>query len=119
MTDALAALSQIDGVPSSVASAGDAVAAVLRDRGLRRISDDRRRECLAASATASAGLTSDSARWLLGASRLAAELVPLAATIRVAPGQALARSHLLAARGVVPDALLGRVVSEPPTLRSG
>jgi Fic family protein len=40
-------------------------------------------------------------------------LASLAALIRVAPAQALARAHALVARGVVPDSDLGKIGSEP------
>jgi hypothetical protein len=112
--DPLTDLAHVEGVPSAVAAATDAVAAVLRDRGLRKITDEQLSQALLAGATANAELTGDRARWQIGALRLSAELAPLAALIRVAPAQALARAHALVARGVVPDSDLGRISSESP-----
>jgi hypothetical protein len=110
--DPLADLAHVEGVPSAVAAATDAVDAVLRDRGLRKITDEQLSQALLAGARASAELTGDPARWQIGALRLSAELAPLAAVIRVAPAQALARAHALVARGVLPDAELGKISSE-------
>ena len=115
VSDPLADLAHVEGVPSAEAAAIDAVAAVLRDRGLRQITDEQLSQALLAGATANAELTGDRARWQIGALRLSAELAPLAALIRVAPAQALARAHALVARGVVPDSDLGRISSESQT----
>jgi len=106
--DPLADLAQLPGVPSAVAAATAAVDVVLRDRGLRRVTDQVRAEALLASAEASAQLTDDPERWRPGAVRLSSELPALAGLIQVAPGQALARAHAMVARGVVPDEALGR-----------
>ena len=111
--DPLADLARFEGVPSAVASATDAVDAVLRDRGLRMITDEQLSQALLAGARANADLTDDPARWQVGALRLSAELASLAALIRVAPAQALARAHALVARGVVPDSELGKIGSDP------
>src|SRR5688572_6516707 len=111
--DPLADLARIEGVPSAVAAATDAVDAVLRERGLRKITDEQLSQALLAGARANAELTDDPARWQIGALRLSAELASLAALIRVAPAQALARAHALVARGVVPDRELGKIGSEP------
>jgi hypothetical protein len=113
VTDPLADLAQLAGVPSAIAAATAAVDVVLRDRGLRAVTDEQRGLALAASAQANANLTGAADRWLAGALRLSAELRTLAAVIRVAPGQALARAHALAARGQVPDGELGRLVDDP------
>jgi hypothetical protein len=107
--DPLADLARFEGVASAVAAATDAVDAVLRDRGLRKISDEQLSQALLAAATANAALTERPDQWQVGALRLAAELGPLAALIRVAPAQALARAHALVARGVVPDSDLGKI----------
>jgi hypothetical protein len=115
VSDPLADLAHVEGVPSAEAAAIDAVAAVLRDRRLRQITDEQLSQALLAGATANAELTGDRARWQIGALRLSAELAPLAALIRVAPAQALARAHALVARGVVPDGDLGRISSESQT----
>jgi hypothetical protein len=111
--DPLADLARFEGVPSAVAAATDAVDAVLRDRGLRTISDEQLSQALLAGARANAQLTDDPTRWQIGAVRLSAELASLATLIRVAPAQALARAHTLVARGVVPDSDLGKIGSEP------
>lgn len=117
MSDPLADLAVLPGVPSAVASATAAVDVVLRDRGLRRIEDSMRADALRAGAEASAGLTDDPDGWRPGALRLAAELTSLAGVIRVAPAQALARAHTLLARGVLPDDQLGRVRDDPTIAR--
>ena len=113
--DPLADLAQLEGVPSAVAAALAAVDVVLRDRGLRRLGADAVAASLLRGARATAALTGDGDRWLPGTVRLSAELTPLAATLRVAPAQALARAHVLVARGVVPADDLGRVRSDPLT----
>ncbi len=113
VADPLADLARLEGVPSAVAAAVAAVDAVLRDRGLRTISGETRAAALATSATASAELTTDPARWLVGSLRLSAELAELAPLIRVAPAQALARAHAVVARGEVADDDLGRVLDRP------
>lgn len=113
VSDPLADLARLEGVPSAVAAALDGVDAVLRDRGLRVLSPDAVAGSLLLGARASASLTGDGDRWLAGAVRLSAELTELAATLRVAPAQALARAHVLVARGEVPEAELGRVRSDP------
>ena len=113
--DPLADLARLEGVPSGVAAALAAVDAVLRDRGQRRLSPDAVAASLLRGARASAALTGDGDRWLPGAVRLSAELTTLAATLRVAPAQALARAHVLVARGVVPEAELGRVRDDSAT----
>jgi hypothetical protein len=109
MPDPLADLAQLVGVPSAVAAANAAVDAVLRDRGLRAVSEERRGQALAAGAEASAALTGDRDRWLLGSLRLSTELGALASLIRSAPAQALARAHALLARGRLGDDELGRI----------
>lgn len=109
VADPLADLAQLTGVPSAVAAATAAVDVVLRDRGLRSVSEDVQARALAASAEASAAITGDHDRWILGALRLASELTALASLIRVAPAQALARAHTLLARGELPDDQLGRI----------
>jgi hypothetical protein len=111
--DPLADLAHFEGVPSAVAAATDAVDAVLRDRGLRKITDEQLSQALLAGARANADMTDYPARWQIGAVRLSAELASLAALIRVAPAQALARAHALVARGIVPDSELGKIGSKP------
>lgn len=109
MTDPLADLARLEGVPSAVTAARDAVDAVLRDRGLRQIAAELSAEALLAGARASAELEGDQGRWLPGAVRLSTELIDLGQIVLTAPGQALARAHSLLAYGLVDDDRLGRV----------
>jgi hypothetical protein len=111
--DPLADLARLEGVPSAVTAALDAVDVMLRDRGHRRVAHEESAGALVASAKASAELTGEAERWLPGALRLYVELADLAALIRVAPGQVLARSHVLVAHGLVVDELLGRLRDDP------
>ncbi|MET1007405.1 MAG: oxidoreductase, partial [Propionibacteriaceae bacterium] len=112
MVDPLADLARLEGVPSAVVSARDAVDAVLRDRGMRAISAEQSATALLLGARASAALTDDPDRWLAGSVRLSTELITISELIRVSPGQAMARAHTLVAHGQVPDDELGRVRSE-------
>jgi hypothetical protein len=107
--DPLADLAGLEGVPSAVAAALDSVDAVLRDRGLRAVPAAAAAASLLVGARANAALSGQGERWLAGAVRLSTELTRLAAVVRVAPAQALARAHALVARGVVPDEELGRI----------
>lgn len=111
--DPLADLVRLEGVASAIAAATDAVDAVLRDRGMRRVTEEQVSQALLAGARANAALTDDRERWQLGALRLSAELAPLASLIRVAPAQALARAHVLLTRGLMADKELGKIASEP------
>jgi hypothetical protein len=111
--DPLADLARFEGVASAVAAATDAVDALLRDRGLRNVTEEQLSQALLAGASANAALTENPQRWRIGALRLSAELASLAALIRVAPAQALARAHALVARGVAPDTQLGKIGAEP------
>lgn len=113
VSDPLAALARLEGVASATAAATAAVDSVLRDRGMRQISPETLAAARWASARANADLTDDPERWFPGALRLTAETGALAALVRSAPAQALARAHALAARGIVPDDELGRVRSSP------
>lgn len=112
VSDPLADLARLEGVPSAVAAALDSVDAVLRDRGLRALSADAVAESLLLGARASAPWSGEGDRWLPGAVRLSTELIMLAGTLRLAPAQALARAHVLVDRGAVPAAELGRVRSD-------
>src|SRR4029453_2730916 len=113
--DPLADLARFEGVAAAVAAATDAMDALLRDRGLRQVTEEQLSQALLAGASANTALTGDAQRWRIGALRLSAELASLAALIRVAPAQALARAHALVARGVVPDSELGKIGSGPAT----
>jgi len=111
--DPLTDLARLEGVPSGLAAARDAVDVVLTDRGLRATSAEQVASALLAGARASARLTDDPERWIAGAVRLSTELPGLAGVLRVAPGQALARAHTLAAYEQVPADELGRLRSSP------
>ncbi|MFT4166044.1 MAG: oxidoreductase [Microlunatus sp.] len=106
--DPLTDLARLEGVPSGLAAARDAVDVVLTARGLRAMSAEHVAAALLAGARASAQLTGDAQRWMTGAMHLSTELPRLAAVLRVAPDQALARAHTLAAYGVVTGDELGR-----------
>lgn len=119
--EAISAAFAAEGVPSSLTSTRDAIDAVLRDRGLRATGPEETAESLLLGAAASANLagsTSGSADLragdgdavAVGAARLHAELLGLVPVLERAPAQALARMHVLAARGLVPDDELGRPV---------
>lgn len=119
-TDPLADLAGLEGVPSAVAAARDAVDAVLRDRGVRAVRPEQSAEALVTAARASAELAAAEDEWRddhpsieAATVRLYTELVELSPTIRVAPGQAIARAHAVFGRGVLDDAQLGRVRSDP------
>lgn len=109
VSDPLAELARLEGVPTAIVAAQDAVDSLLRDRGLRHVTTEQQASALLASARANARLTDDPDRWLPGAVRLSSELVSLSDLIRVSPGQALARAHALAAHGQLPDHALGRL----------
>lgn len=120
--DPLADLAGLEGVGSAVMAARDAVDAVLRDRGRRRVTPDQQADALIRAAHASAALGDvedvdhglrDQGGWEAGAVRLYLELVDLAGLIRVSPGQAIARAHAVLARGLLPDDDLGRIRSDP------
>lgn len=113
--DPLLELARLEGVPSAVAAAIDSVDAVLRDRGLRTLAPEAVAAALLTGARGNAALSEDPDRWLPGAVRLSSELTTLAPVIRVAPAQALARAHVLLARGVVPEESLGRITADPET----
>ncbi|HLT61430.1 MAG TPA: oxidoreductase [Microlunatus sp.] len=117
--DPLLTLAALEGVPSAVAAARDAVDAVLADRGLRRLSADQRARALLQGARDNAALSDDPERMLAGAVRLAQELPDLAALILSAPGQALARTHTLVAKDLVPDERLGRIRPEAADRMTG
>lgn len=103
-------------------AARDAVDAVLRDRGRRRVAPQQQAEALIRAARANAALgdaedfdhVPDARQgWEAGTVRLYLSLVDLAGLIRVSPGQAIARAHTVLARGVLPDDDLGRIRVDP------
>jgi hypothetical protein len=118
--DPLSSLAGREGVASAVASARDAVDALLRDRGLRRVDAADTVESLLRGAAASAVLEGSASsiddlragvadRVAQGAVRVSAELLGLLPTWRHSPVQALARLHALAADADEPTR--GRPVS--------
>jgi Fic family protein len=126
----LAPLLDLRDVAPALAAAQEAVDAVLRRRDVQRGSDRLAPELALRAAVASAALEGhdhDLAEVragtvtdpvVQGALRVAAALPGLAGVWRTAPRQALARLHLLAARGCAgaDDASLGRPVGPPEVL---
>jgi hypothetical protein len=119
MSDPFLPAASLEGVASAFAATRDGIDALLRDRGLRRVSpeDTSRALLLGAAATAALegsevaaddlteGAGDATARAAL---RLSTELLGLVPVWRRAPVQAIARLHALAAAGSVPDDALGR-----------
>jgi hypothetical protein len=93
----------LEGVGSAFAATRDGIDALLRDRGLRRTSPETTADSLARGAVASGQLEDVPAPLALYA-----ELVGLAPVLVRAPLQALARIHVLVAKGTRPDDELGR-----------
>ncbi len=105
-----------------MAAARDGIDALLRDRGLRRSAPDLTAESLLRGAHASAvlegslssldevrsGSCDEPSR---AAVRLNTQLLALGPVLTRSPLQALARMHALAAKGISPDAELGRPAS--------
>lgn len=100
-----------------MAAARAAADIVLRDRGARAVPTEMSARALLASARASAAM--EGPEWEPGAVRLSTELLGLAGLIRSTPGQSLARAHVLLARGVVDDDLLGQVPADDPARLAG
>jgi hypothetical protein len=119
VTDPLARLSALEGVPSAYAAARDGIDVLLRDRGLRRTTPEQTAESLLRGAHASAVLEGsasglDDVRAGQGdevaedAVRLSAALLGTAPQLGTSPLQALARLHAVAAAGRLPEDRLGR-----------
>jgi hypothetical protein len=125
VTDQLAPLLALPDVAPAFARAREAVDAALRHRALRRQGGQVAAEVSLRSAVASAALsdhryaTEDVRAGAVldpvvqGSLRVAAAVPGLVELWPKAPRQALARLHLLAATGVVPDEQLGRPVADP------
>lgn len=119
--DPLEALAQLEGVPSAMSAARDAVDAVLRDRGRRTVSPEQSAAAMLAAAEASAAIENASVEvdhgtgdrtvpdWTPATVRLYVALTDQAELIRVSPGQAIARTHAVLGRGVLADDDLGRL----------
>jgi hypothetical protein len=122
-TDPLAALLDLPGVTDAVGAARAAVDRLLNHRVLRRQSAEVSSESALRGARASAALEGSDvplARLragevddvvVQGALRVSAGLGGLVAVWERAPLQAIARLHVLAAAGTVPDGQLGRPVA--------
>ncbi len=120
MSDPLAVIAELPGVPEAVKEAREAVDRLYRHRVLRRRSPEVSAESALRGARASAALegvdvplgTLRSGELddpvVQGSLRVSAELGRLGPAWRTAPRQALARLHTVAAAGLVPDAELGR-----------
>ncbi|WP_460364035.1 Fic family protein [Actinocorallia lasiicapitis] len=120
MTDALLQVAQLPGVPEACDDARKAVDRLRGHRMLRRKSPEVSTESLLRGARASAALEGAEAHLeevrsgkavhplVQGSLRISQELGSLLGTWQVAPPQVLARLHVLGARDVVADDLLGR-----------
>jgi len=126
--DPLAPLAELPGVFEAADAARAAIDGLLREPALRRSRGQVRAESRRRGAWASAQLAGatielddfdapfaedDQGRLCAAALRVNTELGSLADTWRRAPLQALARLHVLAAAGSVPDDLLGRPKTDP------
>lgn len=122
MSDPLAWLGSLEGVPSAYAGARDGIDALLRDRGLRRTRPEQTTESLLRGAHASAVLegsvvTLEDFRAgshdevAEAAARLSTGLLSQVPVFKQSPLQAFARVHSLAGKGFVSDESLGRPVS--------
>ena len=126
--DPLASLLDLPGVPEALTGAREAVDRLLAHRVLRRQSAAVSSESALRGARASAalagsdidladlraGLTDDAT--VQGALRATGGLGPLIAVWEQAPLQALARLHVLAAAGSIPDEHLGRPTGSPAAI---
>jgi hypothetical protein len=119
MSDPFITAASLEGVASAFAATRDGIDALLRDRGLRRVSpeDTSRALLLGAAATAALEGSELSADELAdgggdatarAALRLSTELLGLVPVWRRTPIQAMARLHALAAAGSIADEALGR-----------
>lgn len=119
MSDPHAWLVTLEGVPSGFTAARDGIDVLLRDRGLRRTGPELTGESLLRGAHASAVLEGSASSLneirsgggdeiAADAVRVSTELLSLVPVLRRQPLQAFARLHTLAARGALPDELLGR-----------
>ncbi|MER7351510.1 oxidoreductase [Nonomuraea dietziae] len=120
MSDPLAVIAGLPGVPEAVEEAREAVDRLYRHRVLRRRSPEVSAEAALRGARASAALAGDdvpldalrrgevSSPVVQGALRASAELGRLGSTWRSTPRQVLARVHTLAAVGLADEADIGR-----------
>lgn len=119
VTDPLAWLLDLEGVPSAYAAARDGIDVMLRDRGLRRTSPETTAESMLRGAHATAVLEGSASTLAevregrgddiaLDAVRLSTSLLALAPLLKTAPLQAIARVHAVAAQSSLPAESLGR-----------
>ena len=119
MTDPLAWLTDLEGVPSAYAGTRDGIDVMLRDRGLRRTSPEMTADSLLRGAHASAvleGSTSTIEQVRSGetdeiaadAVRLSASMLALAPLLKTAPLQAIARLHAVVGSAALSADELGR-----------
>jgi hypothetical protein len=117
--DQLAGVEQLEGVASGFAATRDGIDTMLRDRGLRQTSPELTAESLLRGASASAALAGSSSTLEevragtadatgQAALRLSVELLGLVPVFSRTPLQALARMHMVAVAGSVPDDQAGR-----------
>ena len=127
MSDPFLPAASLEGVASAFAATRDGIDALLRDRGLRRVSPDDTTRALLLGAAATASLegsdvTADALADGAGdataraALRLSTELLGLVPVWRRTPVQAIARLHALAAAGSVPDDELGKPTGDTTRL---
>ncbi|RVX46485.1 hypothetical protein EDD27_9374 [Nonomuraea polychroma] len=124
MSDPLAVIARIPGVPEAVEEARQAVDRLYRHRVLRRASpavsaESSLRGARASAAVEGADVPLDALRrdeihdpLVQGALRASAEMGRMGPTWRKAPRQVLARLHTVAAAGLAPQAALGRPRAE-------
>jgi hypothetical protein len=119
VTNPLAWLTDLEGVPSAYAAARDGIDVLLRDRGLRRTSPETTAESLLRGAYATAvleGSTSTVEDVRAGqvdevaadAIRLSTSMLALAPLLKTAPLQAIARLHAVAGQAALEPEQLGR-----------
>jgi hypothetical protein len=119
MTDPLAWLTDLEGVPSAYAATRDGIDAMLRDRGLRRTTPELTAESLLRGAHASAVLEGSESSLedvragagdtvAADAVRLSASMLALSPLLKTAPLQAIARLHAVVAASALPADELGR-----------
>lgn len=110
--DPFARVAELSGVGTAAAHARDAIDALLRHPAMRRQAGPVAAESAVRGARASAELAGASADMsdlvLQGALRAIGEVPALAAVWGRAPGQALARLHVLAGKDLADDDVLGR-----------
>lgn len=119
MTDPLAWILDLEGIPSAHAAARDGIDALLRDRGLRRTTPETTAASLLKGAHASAVLEGSGSTLeetaagegdeiAQDAVRLSSSMLSLAPLLKTAPLQAIARLHAVAGQAALDAEQLGR-----------